>query len=72
MRILRKRWLKILTFYTPVIDNFDELEDSFNSSLKDTALVCRNEYLNLLDDMDEYDAFIKATENKFEEFIRQR
>ncbi|MDI9494849.1 MAG: extracellular solute-binding protein [Bacillota bacterium] len=59
-------------FYTPVIDNFDELEDSFNSSLKDTALVCRNEYLNLLDDMDEYDAFIKATENKFEEFIRQR
>ena len=59
-------------FYTPVIDNFDELEDIFHNNLKEYALLCRNEYLNLLNDMDEKDAFDKVTENKYQEFIKQR
>ena len=59
-------------FYTPVIENFEELEEGFNKSLKGWTMLCRSEYLKLLKDMDENEAFVKVTKNKFEEFVNQR
>lgn len=63
---------KFTFYYTPVIDNFDELEDSLADNLKGYTILLRNEYLNLLNDMNETDAFNKVTECKYEEFIKQR
>jgi multiple sugar transport system substrate-binding protein len=63
---------KYTFYYTPVIDNFDELEDSLADNLKGYTILLRNEYLNLLNDMNVTDAFNKVTENKYEEFIKQR
>lgn len=59
-------------FYTPIIDNFGELQDSFNKDMKDYAIQCKNDYFNLLSAMDKTDAFNEATKNKYEEFINQR
>ena len=59
-------------FYPPTIDNFDQLQDSFNINMKNYATECKNEYFNLLNSMDDTDAFNRATEGKFEEFIIQR
>ena len=59
-------------FYTPVIDNFDELQKNYDNNMKDYAIQCNNDYFNLLDKMNEADAFNAATKNKYEEFIRQR
>ena len=59
-------------FYTPLIDNFDELQDTFNKNMKDYALQCKYEYFYLLNKMNEIDAFNTATNNKYEEFINTR
>jgi multiple sugar transport system substrate-binding protein len=59
-------------FYTPIIDNFDQLQDSFNNNMKNYTTECKSEYFNLLNSMDGTDAFNRATEGKFEEFIIQR
>ncbi len=58
-------------FYTPIIINFDELQNIFNKDIKDYTLRCREEYLNLLDSMDEEQAF-NHVNKLFEEFIAQR
>jgi len=59
-------------FYTPVIENFDELQENYENNMNSYAIQCNNEYFNLLSDMNEADAFNAATKNKYEEFIRQR
>ena len=59
-------------FYTPIIDNFDELQDTFNKNMKDFTIQCKNEYFNLLNSMNEIDAFNEATNNKYEEFVNTR
>ena len=59
-------------FYTPVIENFDELQKSYNKNMKDYAIQCNDEYFNFLNNMNEADAFNEATKNKYEEFIKQR
>ena len=59
-------------FYTPVIENFDELQESYNKNMKNYAIQCNDEYFNFLNNMNEADAFNEATKNKYEELIRQR
>lgn len=59
-------------FYTPIIENFDELQSSYNKNMKTYALQCKKDYFNLLSSMNEADAYIEATKNKYEEFINQR
>ena len=59
-------------FYTPIIENFDELQDTFNQNMKDFTIQCKNEYFNLLNSMNEIDAFNEATNNKYEEFVNTR
>ncbi len=59
-------------FYTPVIENFDELQENYENNMNSYAIQCNNEYFNLLSDMNEADAFNAATKNKYEEFISQR
>jgi multiple sugar transport system substrate-binding protein len=59
-------------FYTPIIENFDELQGSYNKNMKKYAVQCRDEYFGLLSSMNEIDAYNAATENRYEEFINQR
>lgn len=59
-------------FYTPIIENFDELQSSYNKNMKKYSLQCRDEYFNLLSSMNEADAYIAASKNMYEEFINQR
>lgn len=59
-------------FYTPLIENFDELQNSFDKSIKDYAIQCKNDYFHLLSNLNETDAFNNAIRNKYEEFIKLR
>ena len=59
-------------FYTPVIENFDELQENYDNNIKNYAIQCKNDYFNLLSNMNETDAFNAATENRYEEFTGQR
>lgn len=59
-------------FCTPIIENFDELQKNFNKNMKGYAVLCKDEYFNLLKSMDETDAYNYATKNKYDEFINQR
>lgn len=68
----KKMTEKYTFFYTPIIENFDELQGNFNKNMKDYAIQCKNEYFNLLNNMNKTDAFNEATNNKYEEFIKQR
>lgn len=59
-------------FYTPVTENFDVLQERFNKDMKDYAQKCKKEYFDLLNNMNEIDAFNAVTDNKYKEFIKQR
>lgn len=63
---------KYTFFYTPIVENFDELQGNFNKNMKSYALEYKNEYLDLLNNMDETNAFNTVTDNIYEEFINQR
>lgn len=57
-------------FYPPIIENFDELQTSFHKNMHDYSLECKNKYFNLLDTINERDAYSAATKNIFEEFTQ--
>lgn len=59
-------------FYTPIIENFDGLQGIFNENMKEYALECKTEYFNLLNTMNEKDAYNAAIKNKYLEFTLQR
>ncbi len=72
MKTVKEMTEQYTLFYTPIIENFDELQDSFNKNMKEYAVQCKNEYFDLLSGMNGTDAYIAATKNKYEEFINQR
>jgi hypothetical protein len=59
-------------FYPPVIENFDELQENYDNNIKNYAIQCKNDYFNLLSNMNDTDAFNTATENRYEKFTGQR
>lgn len=59
-------------FYTPIIENFDGLQGNFNENMKEYALESKTEYFNLLNTMNEKDAYNAAIKNKYLEFTLQR
>jgi len=60
-------------FYTPpAFDEFDALEKKYTSRIKKYGMRVREEYLSLVGTTDPEDAYIKATDNVFEEFAKER
>ena len=60
-------------FYVPpVFDEFDSLEKDFVQRIKQAASDARSDYLSLLEKMDSEEAFTKATEGVYENFIKGR
>ena len=43
-------------FYPPVIENFDELQENYDNNIKNYAIQCKNDYFNLLSNMNDTDA----------------
>lgn len=60
-------------FYTPpIFDEFDLLEKSYTERINQAAFNTRAEYLSLLEAMDSEEAYKKATESVYENFIKER
>ncbi len=64
-----KMYNEYLFYFPPTFDNLDELEKEYVENLKSTAYLCREEYLILLNTMNEDEAFIKASANSYSTFV---
>ena len=59
-------------YIPPVFDEFDSIEKAYNERIKQAAIDARITYLSLVDTNGTDEAFEKASENIFENFIQKK
>jgi multiple sugar transport system substrate-binding protein len=56
-------------FTPPVFDNFENIQKQYENKIKETATLSRDEYIKLLDTMDEEAAFKEVSTNAYTSFL---